>query len=85
MSQIVKANISVINAASSGDNTIVAAVAGRPILVWQIAFTAAGAVNYIFKDGTAGTAQSGAYILTAAGSATTFQYTGIPWSTASPV
>jgi hypothetical protein len=84
MSQIQKCNVAVINASSSGDNTIITAVAGQPIFVWQISFTAAGAVNVIFKNGTAGTAQSGAYILTTNGSSLTFQYTGVPWSWATP-
>jgi hypothetical protein len=84
MSQIQKANVAVVNASASGDNTIITGVTGQPIFIWQMAFTAAGAVNFIFKNGTAGTAQSGAYILTANGSSITFQYTGMPWSWTSP-
>lgn len=82
MSQIFQANFAVISASSSGDNTIITGVAGKPIKVWQIAFTAAGAVNFIFKNGS--TAQSGAYILSASGSSTTFPYTGMPWSWTDP-
>lgn len=60
-----------ITASSSGDNTIVAASTGNPIKVWKVAFTAAGAVNVIFKDG-ASTSLSGAIRLTADGSSLVF-------------
>lgn len=40
-----------INAASSGDNTLIAAVVGQTIRVHKLFFVASGAVNIKFKDG----------------------------------
>lgn len=54
-----------ISAAASGDNTVVPAVAGRAIRVLAYTFVAAGAVNATWKDGTGGTAESGAMPLAA--------------------
>lgn len=62
MSEI--ANYAVINASSSGDNTLVAAVSGRRIRVLSANFIAAGTVNATFKSG-ASTAKTGAYPLVA--------------------
>jgi len=72
--------IAVINIAGNGDNTVVSAPASGGIEIYQIAFTSAGAVNVVFKNGS--TAQSGAYILTQNGSSLFFPYTGVPWSVA---
>lgn len=56
----------VVNASTSGDNTIVAASAGNPIKVWKIMFTNAAAVNVTYKNG-ASTNLSGAMIYGTAG------------------
>ena len=56
-----------INAAASGDNTLVAAVGGQTVRVFKIFLTAASAVNIQFKDG-AGTDLTGLITLTAGGS-----------------
>ncbi len=49
---------------SSGDNTLVAAVADKKILVLGCVLIAAGAVNIRFEDGAGGTALSGVMNLT---------------------
>lgn len=82
MSQIQAFKTAAITGTGTGDNTIVAAVTGRPIKVWKIFFTAAGAVNVTFKDG-ASTSISGAVQLTAAGSSFSLGYDGAPWFTTS--
>lgn len=69
----------VITGTGTGDNVIVAAVTGLPLRIWGIMFTAAGAVNVVFKDG-ASTALSGAEQLTAAGSSVTM----LPDATSTP-
>lgn len=56
-----------IAAASSGDNTLVAAVAGKRIRVHGYELSASGAVNAKFKDGAA-TDLTGLIYLAAAGS-----------------
>ena len=48
-----------IDAAGSGDNTLVAAVAGKKIRVLSAFLVAAGTVNTRFEDGAAGTALTG--------------------------
>lgn len=53
-----------IDAASSGDNTLVAAVAGKKIRVVSVFIVAAGSVNVRFEDGAAGTALTGQMNLT---------------------
>jgi hypothetical protein len=50
----------VIAAASSGDNTLVAAVTGKKIRVVQAVLLAAGAVTVRFESGAGGTALTGA-------------------------
>lgn len=76
MSQIKQLNSAVINASSSGDNTIIAAVTGRAINIWQLSYTTAGAVSITYKAGS--TALSGAYVYSGNGS--DFRpYTGAPW------
>lgn len=79
MSQIVNASSIDINASSSGDNTIIAAVTSRPIRVYQVFIVANAAVNLLFKDGASTNFNAFAVPLTAQGSAITFQYTGMPW------
>lgn len=48
-----------IAASSSGDNTIVAAVAGKRILVLNFGFIVAAAVTVRFENGAGGTALTG--------------------------
>lgn len=55
-----------INASSTGDNTIVAAVATKCTLVFKIFFVSSAATTVTFKDGS--TALTGAITLTAGGS-----------------
>jgi hypothetical protein len=49
----------IIDAATSGDNTLVAAVASKKIRVLSLWLVAAGTVNVRFESGAAGTALSG--------------------------
>lgn len=49
----------IIDAATSGDNTLVAAVASKKIRVLSLFLIAAGTVNARFESGTGGTALSG--------------------------
>lgn len=49
----------IIDAASSGDNTILAAVVGKKIRVLSAVFTAAGALTARFESGASGTALTG--------------------------
>jgi len=48
-----------IDAATSGDNTLVAAVEGKKIRVLDYVFIAAGTVNVRFESGASGTALTG--------------------------
>lgn len=48
-----------INAATSGDNTLVAAVSGKKIRVVSLFYIAAGTVNTRFESATGGTALTG--------------------------
>lgn len=57
----------VIDHAASGDNTIVAAVAGKKIRVIAYTIVAAGAVTVRFEDGASGTALTGQMSLAANG------------------
>lgn len=54
----------VIDAATSGDNTILAAVTSKKIRVLSVFVIAAGAVNVRFESGTGGTALTGQMNLT---------------------
>ena len=56
-----------IDAASSGDNTIVAAVTGKKIRVVALFLVAAGAVTVRFESGAGGTALTGQMSLAANG------------------
>jgi hypothetical protein len=53
-----------VNAASSGDNTLVAAVSGRKIKVLALVLAAASAVNVRLESGAGGTALTGVMSLT---------------------
>jgi hypothetical protein len=55
----------VIDHAVSGDNTIVAAVAGKSIVVTAVTLVSSGTVNVRFESGTGGTALTGQIQLTA--------------------
>jgi hypothetical protein len=57
----------VVSFSASGDNTLVAAVAKQTIQMVGILLVVGGATNLTFKDGTAGTARSGALPMTANG------------------
>lgn len=48
-----------IDAASNGDNTLVAAVAGKRIRVLSLFYLASGGVNVRFESGAGGTALTG--------------------------
>ena len=68
-------NSAVINFNTTGDNTVIAALANAPINVVGIDFTVSAATNITFKGGNAAspTALSGAIQLTGAGSSLTLQ------------
>lgn len=53
-----------IDAASSGDNTLVAAVVGKKVRILQVILVAAAAVNVRFESGAGGTALTGQMNLT---------------------
>lgn len=72
----------IIDAASSGDNTIVAAVASKKLLVLGCVIIAAGAVNVRFEDGAGGTALSGQMNLTT-NSGFTAPFSEIGWAVTS--
>ena len=74
-------SLAAINFASTGDNTLVAGVAGKIISVFKIFFVVSAATNLVFKDGT--TALTGAMSMSANGSLT-FAYDSTPWFFASP-
>lgn len=61
--QVVKR--AVIDDASSGDNTLVAAVTDKVIRVYDVVLIAAGTVTVRFEDGAGGTALTGQMELTA--------------------
>jgi hypothetical protein len=56
-----------VSVASSGDNTLVAAVTGKKIKVVGLVLVAAGAVNVRLESGAGGTALTGVISLAAAG------------------
>ena len=55
----------VVSAASSGDNTVIAAVAGFKIRVLSVVLVSSGTVTVTWKSAAGGTALSGAMPLTA--------------------
>ena len=59
LTQPAQVKYAVINAAGSGDNTIVAAVTGKKIRVISLFYMAAGTVNVRFESGAGGTALTG--------------------------
>jgi hypothetical protein len=65
---------------ASGDTTIIAAQAGRPLCVYGLFFTVDGATNVTFKDG-ASTLLSGAVVLTGNGSSINLQPQDEPYYT----
>jgi hypothetical protein len=67
--------------ASSGDNTVVAAVSAKTTKVYRLMIVVAGATSIIFKDG-AGTSLTGAMPIAANGSIT-LDFDGEPWFTGS--
>jgi hypothetical protein len=78
MSQFLNCKQADISISASGDNTVVAAVSGRPIKVHQIFLVANAAVNVKFKDGASSDLNATAINLSSGG-AITLQYTGQPW------
>lgn len=68
----------VIDAASSGDNTLVAAVSGKKIRVLAAFLVAAGTVNARFESGAGGTALSGQMNLVA-NSGFTLPFSPVGW------
>ena len=66
-----------INAASSSDNTLIAAVAGQTIRVHKLFFVASGAVNIKFKDGASTDLTPAMPIY--AGGGFTLDFDGDPW------
>jgi hypothetical protein len=56
-----------VSGATSGDNTLVAAVTGKKIKVVALQLVAAGAVNIRLESGAGGTALTGVMALAAAG------------------
>lgn len=68
----------IIDAATSGDNTLVAAVTGKKIRVLALYIVAAGAVNTRFESGASGTALSGQMNLTT-NSGFTLPYNPVGW------
>jgi len=57
--QVIDVKHGVIDAASSGDNTLKAAVSGKRILVTSLVLVSAGTVNVRFESGAGGTALTG--------------------------
>jgi hypothetical protein len=78
MSQIQNMRIADVNIAASGDNSVITAVAGQPIRIWQLFLFAAGAVNVKFTTATT-PLNASAIPLTGAGSSIFFNYTGQEW------
>ncbi len=68
----------VIDAASSGDNTIVAAVTGAKIRVLAAFLVSAGSVTARFESGTGGTAMTGQMTL-ATNSGFVLPYNPVGW------
>lgn len=59
--------VAVLGFTAAGDNTVVAAVAGSPIVVWAIFLTTHAAETVAFYDGASPTTPLGTYEFTAAG------------------
>ena len=69
----------VIDHAASGDNEIVAAIAGRKIRVMGFVAIGAGAVNVRFESGASGTALTGQMTIAGAGGQIEAQYNPLGW------
>jgi hypothetical protein len=65
-----------INIAASGDNTVIAAVSGKQIIVYKMWFVTNAAVNVQFKDGASTAFNGFAVPFTGQGSSLTFQFDG---------
>jgi hypothetical protein len=76
-------SLAAINFATTGDHTLVAGVAGQIITVFKIFLVVSIAATLTFKDGTGGTALTGAMSL-AANESLTFPFDTTPWFFASP-
>jgi len=83
MSQIDNMIVTDINFATSGDNTLLAAVTATNLRVWQIFIVASAAVNIIFKHNSTAFNAS-AIPLTAAGSAIVLDHSGQAWFSTLP-
>lgn len=68
-----------ISASSSGNNTLVAAVAGKKIRVLAYSLSGAGAVNAKFQSGAGVTDLSGLKYIAAAGGGVTAQFNPLGW------
>lgn len=69
----------VIDHATSGDNTLVAAVTNKKIRVLSLFFTVAAAVNVRFESGAGGTALTGVMNFGAAGDGIALPYNPLGW------
>ena|SRR5271166_4392310 len=78
MSQVRQMKYADVNISAAGDSTIIAAVTGAPIRIWQVWLEASGGANVIIpKDGSTAI-NAGGVSLVQYGTIT-FQYTGQPW------
>lgn len=73
------AQYAAVAASSSGDNTLVAAVAGKKIRVLAFTLYAGGAVTVRFESGAGGTALSGQMALAAAGQFVSGGFVPVGW------
>lgn len=69
----------VIDAASSGDNTLVAAVTGKKIRVLSAVLVASNAVTVRFESGAGGTALTGQMVLTNPSDGFTLPFSPCGW------
>ena len=69
----------VIDAATSGDNTLVAAVTGKKLRVLSLFLVSAGAVNVRFESGASGTALTGQMNLSGAGEGFALPFNPVGW------
>lgn len=73
------AQYAAIDAESSGDNTLVAAVAGKKIRVLSAVLVATAAVNAFFQSAADGDALSGLMVFAAAGQTLTLPFNPAGW------
>lgn len=69
----------VIDHANSGDNTVVAAVAGKKIRVLSLFFVVAGAVNVRWESGAGGTGLTGQMEFAAKGDGMALNHNPLGW------